>query len=118
MKTTLLTTLFSLSLLSACTNLAPNYTRPMSVVDDHLPVYQEKSEEAPLAGDLSWQEFVLNPQLREVIRLGLENNRNLRVAALNVQKSRALFRVEKSDQYPNINTTAGGLNRGLSSSQS
>jgi len=62
-------------------------------------------EEAPLA--IGWGQFFVDPNLQEVIRLSLENNRDLRVAILNVERARAQYRIQRADQLPAIGATAG-----------
>lgn len=118
MKAKLMAPILSLAILSGCTTLAPEYSRPDLAVSTQLPEYSRQSVNAPLATDLAWQAFVLHPQLRQVIELTLENNRDLRTATLNVQRARALYRIEKSAQLPRVDGTLGGSNRGLSASQS
>ena len=49
---------------------------------------------------LRWREFFVDERLRTVIELALENNRDLRVAALNVEKARARYRIQRSELYP------------------
>lgn len=57
---------------------------------------------------MKWQEYFTDPQLQSVIELALADNRDLRVAALNVEKVRALYRIQRSEQYPTVNASASG----------
>jgi multidrug efflux system outer membrane protein len=61
----------------------------------------------PLA-DIPWQEFFVDEKLRKLIALALENNRDLRVAVLNIERSRAQYRIRRSDLFPKIDATAAG----------
>ncbi len=61
---------------------------------------------APAAVDIKWQEFFTDQRLRSVIDLALANNRDLRVATLNIEKAQALFRIQRSQQYPTIAASA------------
>ena len=94
--------------LGGCT-MAPKYERPPS------PVPQAwKAQEAPKAGtvpsvaDLRWQDFFTDPRLRSVIDLALANNRDLRVAALNIEKAQALYRIQRAEMNPTIGIQANG----------
>ncbi|MCU7843282.1 MAG: efflux transporter outer membrane subunit [Candidatus Thiodiazotropha sp. (ex Monitilora ramsayi)] len=118
MKYRLILPVLSFSLLAGCTTLAPEYSRPALTVDASLPQYADPQVITPLATALSWREFILHPQLREIIELALENNRDMRVAVLNLQRARALYRVEGSARLPNVDITASGSHTGLSASQS
>ncbi|HEY9267982.1 MAG TPA: efflux transporter outer membrane subunit, partial [Methylotenera sp.] len=55
--------------------------------------------------DIPWQDYFADAQLREVIGLALNNNRDLRVAALNIEKARALYRVQRADLFPRVGIT-------------
>lgn len=54
------------------------------------------------AADIGWREFFVDPQLQQVIALALENNRDLRVAVLNVQRAQGLYRVQRADRVPSV----------------
>lgn len=60
----------------------------------------------PAAADLGWREFFTDPRLQSVIELALENNRDLRMAALNVEKAQALYRIQRSELYPTLSVGA------------
>ncbi|AGH98925.1 RND efflux system, outer membrane lipoprotein CmeC [Micavibrio aeruginosavorus EPB] len=55
---------------------------------------------------VTWQSFFQSPQMQQIIQTALENNRDLRVAALRVEQARAVYRVERSALVPSVN--AGG----------
>ena len=92
------------SALSAC-NLAPNYVRPSGAVPTALPeggVYPRAATDAPDVTAIGWRDFFTDDRLRQVIQLGLDNNRDLRVAAANVLQARAQYRVQRADILPSI----------------
>jgi multidrug efflux system outer membrane protein len=60
------------------------------------------------AADLAWQDFVNDAQLRELIGLALVNNRDLRVAVLNIEQVRAAYQIRRADQFPTLNLAATG----------
>jgi multidrug efflux system outer membrane protein len=92
------------SALSAC-NLAPKYVRPSGAVPTALPeggVYPRAATDAPDVTAIGWRDFFTDDRLRQVIQLGLDNNRDLRVAAANVLQARAQYRVQRADILPSI----------------
>ena len=58
------------------------------------------------AAELGWREFFTDPKLQSVIVRALEHNRDLRVAALNVDKVQALYRIQRAAQYPTVSAAA------------
>jgi multidrug efflux system outer membrane protein len=93
--------------------MAPKYTQPASPVAAAWPsgpaygTETVKTAQKPLA-DIPWREFFIDPQLRKLIALALENNRDLRVALLNIERSRALYQIQRSDLFPKIDASADG----------
>ena len=102
----------ALLMLSGCATMAPKYTRPAPPVPAAWPSGPSYKPEAakkaqkPLA-DIPWQEFFVEPQLRKLIALSLENNRDLRVAVLNIERSQALYQIQRADLFPVVNGVAG-----------
>ncbi len=99
--------------LAGC-SMAPEYTRPEAPVSAGWPTgpaYRNSSSPSgePAATDLKWGEFFVNPQLQKLIGLALANNRNLRVAALNIERSRAQYQIQRSDLFPKIDANAAAL---------
>ncbi|MBP1752550.1 MAG: efflux system, outer rane lipoprotein, NodT family [Geobacteraceae bacterium] len=97
-------------MLAGCT-MAPKYNRPASPVPaawPQGPAYKEvggSSSSRPVA-DIPWQEFFVDEKLRRLISLALENNRDLRVAALNIERSRAQYQIRRSDLVPKLDANA------------
>jgi len=101
----------ALFLLSGCASMAPDYSRPAAPVPaawPEGPAY--KAETAPAAAkpvaDIPWQEFFIDPQLQKLISLALENNRDLRVATLNIERSRAQYQIRRADLLPKVDANA------------
>ncbi|MGR4866766.1 efflux transporter outer membrane subunit [Caulobacter sp. LARHSG274] len=99
--------LLAASALSACT-LAPKTVRPALAVDNAWPIASANTGSAVTAADLGWREVFQDPRLQGVIDLALSNNRDLRVAVLNIEKARAQYRVERAALLPGVNATATG----------
>ena len=65
------------------------------------------------AADLGWQEFFTDPKLCQIISLALANNRDLRLAALNVDRARALYGVQRNELFPTVKATGTGSRTGI-----
>ena len=87
---------------SACT-LAPKYERPA------MPTAQAWSTPTPepttsvSAADLDWRQVLLDPRLQGVVDLALQQNRDLRVAVLNIDKARAQYGIQRAALLPTVN---------------
>ncbi len=98
--------------LGGCT-LAPEYTRPASPVPEDWPrgaAYQETKTASGVstASELKWQEFFTDEKLQKIITTALKNNRDLRLAALNVERARALYRIQRAELLPTVNAVGSG----------
>lgn len=95
---------------SGC-SLAPKYVRPDMPVPSAWP---EKAAgtgqtEAVTGGpDIAWREFFVDPRLAAVIQLALDNNRDLRIAALNVDKAQAMYQIARAEPVPDLGVMATG----------
>jgi multidrug efflux system outer membrane protein len=104
MPRSLIIALASTTLLAGC-NFAPNYVRPVGAVPAALPqsgIYPSAPTDAPDISRVGWRAFFTDPRLQSVIAAGLDNNRDLRIAAGNVLQARARYRVQRTDQLPTI----------------
>ena len=99
--------------LGGCTTMAPKYAQPPAPVPAAWPTgpaYQQNGGEKPAqkqVADIPWQEFFVESRLQKTIELALTNNRDLRVAALNIERSQALFQIQRSDLLPKVDAAAG-----------
>ena len=101
-----------LGLLAGCANLAPDYARPALPVPASV---DGRNVAEQTLGELDWLRVVAEPRLRKTIELALANNRDLRIAALNIEKARAQYQIERAASFPAVNATASGnsaLNEG------
>jgi multidrug efflux system outer membrane protein len=99
-----------IDLLGACT-MIPNYQRPPLPVPETYPSPAEPQSIAPgatAAADIGWRDFFTDDKLRAVIALALDHNRDLRVAVLDIEQSRAQFNIARAALLPDIEATAGG----------
>jgi multidrug efflux system outer membrane protein len=95
--------------LAGCT-LAPTYTRPEAPVPATWPggpaAGLQAAKPGEAAADTPWRDFFVDERLQQVIDLALANNRDLRVAALNVQRTQALYRIQRAELLPSVNAGA------------
>lgn len=97
---------------TSCT-MIPRYERPSSPVPSKFPGLQDTSAHAR-AGDLAWQDFIGDDRLRKIVALALENNRDLRVAVLNVEQARAQYGITRSATLPSVDAGGGFTRSGQS----
>ncbi|CAH1746347.1 Outer membrane protein OprM [Thauera humireducens] len=97
----------SAATLGAC-SMIPAYERPAAPVPASFPqaAPAEASAATQQAETIAWRDYFADARLREVIALALQNNRDLRVAALNIERARAQYGIQRADLFPTI--TAGG----------
>jgi multidrug efflux system outer membrane protein len=90
--------------LAGC-SLAPTYQRPQAPVPGQFPGMDTGapgSEQMVAAADLGWQQVFTDARLTSLIKLALENNRDLRIAVQRVQEARAQYGIADSDRYPTL----------------
>ena len=93
-------------LLSGCASMAPPYKVPALPVS---PFYAGNStQQGASVTAIGWRDYFTDPQLQAVIALALENNRDLRTAVLRVAEMKAIYGIQRADQFPAINAQAGG----------
>ncbi|VXC80463.1 Outer membrane protein OprM [Pseudomonas sp. 8Z] len=111
MRQSLLSLAVATALLSGC-SLIPDYQRPDAPVAADWPQgepYGGAAQEGKTAAaDLQWQAFFRDPALRQLVQTALENNRDLRVAALNVEAFQAQYRIQRADLFPSVAADGNG----------
>jgi multidrug efflux system outer membrane protein len=100
--------------LYGCAGMAPEYKRPEAPVPSDWPAGPAYKDSAAGPGEtnppvITWREFFINEQLQKLIALALENNRDLRIAALNIERSQALYRIQRADAFPELNASGKAL---------
>jgi multidrug efflux system outer membrane protein len=86
--------------LTGCT-MIPKYERPAAPVAAQYPGATGPQKESE-ASDIAWRNFFAEERLKKLIELALVNNRDLRVAVLNVEQSRAQYRITRSASFPTV----------------
>lgn len=92
--------------LTGC-SLIPSYQQPAAPVAEQWDAVDVQQGATSLP---NWREFFQDPVLQDLIVTALENNRDMRIAALNVDAFRAQYRIQRSARFPSIDAS-GGANR-------
>lgn len=95
------TALAAAALLAGC-SFIPTYERPAAPI----PASYTTTAGEVSAAVAPWQDYFAEPRLRQLIEAALTNNRDLRVAALNIEQARAAFQVRRADLYPRVGLAA------------
>ncbi|MCO6514989.1 MAG: TolC family protein, partial [Snodgrassella sp.] len=107
-KPTLLAVLTA-GVMSAC-SMAPRYHQPQVEMAETFPGAAANNQlaGAVAAANLGWQDYFADERLKQIISLALTNNRDLRVAALNVEAVRAQYVIQRADRLPALAATGNG----------
>lgn len=121
-KLSQLLTVGAVALLAGC-SMIPKYERPAAPIAADWPAssWMAESAQAPAgaspaaataptvpAADIEWQSFFSDPKLRQLLEAALRNNRDLRIAVLNIEQARAQFQIRRADQFPTVNAGLTG----------
>jgi multidrug efflux system outer membrane protein len=99
---------------SGCATLVPAVPKadagipaawPLPETTASHPAGAETPAGLPMA-DIGWRDFFADPRLEQVVALALDNNRDLRVAILNVERARAQYRIRRADRLPSLGAEA------------
>ena len=109
--------------LSGCSSMAPPLERPALPVAATFPGLPAGTQAAAPGATPEWQTFFGDERLRQLITLALQNNRDLKLAVLNIEQARTQFDLRRADQWPSLNaglsgsrqpTSAGGISSSYS----
>ncbi|MCE4053367.1 AdeC/AdeK/OprM family multidrug efflux complex outer membrane factor [Pseudomonas sp. Au-Pse12] len=96
--------------LSGC-SLIPDYQRPQAPVAAQFPqgpAYSPKEAANVAAAEQGWRQFFHDPALQQLIQTSLENNRDLKVAALNIDAYAAQYQIQRADLFPAVSANGSG----------
>ncbi|QXZ08946.1 efflux transporter outer membrane subunit [Comamonas sp. Y33R10-2] len=106
MNKTLLPVALASALLASGCSFIPQLERQPQPVAEQYSTTAAQTAGAVAAADIPWQQFFTDPRLQQVIQLALDNNRDLRVAMLNIEKARAQYQIQRAGQFPEIGAAA------------
>jgi multidrug efflux system outer membrane protein len=106
-------------MVGGCT-MTPKYIQPTAPISQKWPegeAYRQVVEQpdSSVVHELTRQAFFKNEPLLKLISLALENNRDLRLAALNVEKARNLYGIQRAELFPAVHATGGAAKEKRSS---
>jgi multidrug efflux system outer membrane protein len=103
-----------MALVAGC-SLQPTYERPDAPVAAGFPAGDAYKYPATGGGgttlpatEIGWRDFIGDPRLQRLVEIALNNNRDLRVAALTVEQVQALYRIQRAQIYPQVAAFADG----------
>jgi multidrug efflux system outer membrane protein len=82
--------------------MIPRYERPVAPVATQFPLADTGQIGGTAAADIDWREFFADQHLRQLIEIALRNNRDLRIAVLNIEQARAQFDIRRADELPTV----------------
>ncbi|MDO8695557.1 MAG: AdeC/AdeK/OprM family multidrug efflux complex outer membrane factor [Pseudomonas sp.] len=92
-------------------SLIPDYQQPPAGVAAQWPqgpAYASNEASNKSAGEQGWQQFFRDPAMRQLIGTALQNNRDLRVAALNIEAYRAQYQIQRAELLPAVSANGSG----------
>ena len=90
-------------LASGCA-LGPNYERPQVPTP---PSWRDlPAAEAESLANTPWWELFDDPQLQELVRIALQENKDLKIAVERIEEARARYGFTKADLYPHVDIGA------------
>lgn len=101
-------------LMAGCT-MVPEYEQPAPPVSSS---WGYATNDIVTAAEIDWRNFFDDPRLQRLIELSLENNRDLRAAALRVEEARALYRIQRSALSPRFEGNASAIRQRIPGSTS
>ncbi|MHC8304624.1 efflux RND transporter outer membrane subunit EmhC [Pseudomonas sp. PB3P13] len=110
MSKSLLSLAVAAFVLSGC-SLIPDYQQPAAPVAQQYPqgpAYSPAQAPSQAAAEQGWKQFFHDPALQQLIQVALENNRDLRVAALNIDAFAAQYRIQRADLFPAVSANGTG----------
>jgi multidrug efflux system outer membrane protein len=110
MKKSLLSLAITACVLGGC-SLIPDYKQPAPPVAARYPqgqAYSATESAEVAAAEQGWRQFFKDPALQRLIQVSLENNRDLKVATLNIEAYRAKYRIQRADLLPAVSADTTG----------
>ncbi|MBK5539498.1 AdeC/AdeK/OprM family multidrug efflux complex outer membrane factor [Pseudomonas sp. TH05] len=110
MSKSLLSLAITAAVLSGC-SLIPDYQQPQAPVAAQYPqgpAYSPTEAANQAAAEQGWRQFFHDPALQQLIQTALVNNRDLRVAALNIDAYAAQYQIQRADLFPAVSANGSG----------
>ena len=92
--------------LAGCSTMEPAYQRPDAPVSPGFPTgaaYKDGGNpNSPPAAETGWRDFMKDARQQRLVEIALANNRDLRIAALNVREAQAQYRIQRAALLPTV----------------
>ena len=96
----------SVLFVSGCATLQPALPAASAEIPAQWPQQVPGEASNNVIADIGWREFFTDPKLASLVETALANNRDLRVAALNVERARGMYRIQRADRLPGLGVNA------------
>lgn len=95
-------------LATSCTTMEPKLAQPDPAIPASWPVGSSYVAQAE-AGlpTVTYKEIFTDPRLQTLIAEAFANNRDLMIAASNIAAAREQYHIQRAEQFPTVNATAG-----------
>jgi multidrug efflux system outer membrane protein len=112
------------TLVSACGVLEPRVPEARAGVPEQWPLPPTTEGATPASppstaapavqtvADVGWRNFFVDPKLEELVARSLANNRDFRIAVLNVERARELYRIQRADRVPSVGAVGTMVRQG------
>ena len=93
---------------AGCTTMEPKLTRPQASIPASWPIGDPYLAQAEVGLPiLTYEQVFQDSRLRTLIAEGLASNRNLMTAAANIEAAREQYNIQRAQQLPTLNASAG-----------
>jgi multidrug efflux system outer membrane protein len=99
-----------LLLLAGCT-LHPKYQRPAVDLPGSYRSAPTEAAQAMALGNAKWWDVFQDPRLQDLIRVALQQNYDVRIAASRIIQARAQLGITRADQFPAVYGGAGAASQ-------
>ncbi|TBO29449.1 efflux transporter outer membrane subunit [Aquabacterium lacunae] len=86
----------------------PERTLPVAAQWPDGAAAQTAGTPAAAPASLTWRQYFADERLQALIEAALAQNRDLRVAVLNIDQARAAWQIARADQLPTVNAALNG----------
>jgi len=116
MPNRIIVTALLLMLITGCT-MIPQYKQPDLPVPEKWPsgmAYLPSSSHGKVSAvDMAWKDYFKSESLKTLIERTLANNRDLRIAVLNIEKAKGLYGIQHAETLPVIAGGASAAREGV-----
>src|SRR6188768_4101964 len=88
--------------------VGPNYERPKMPAPEKFRGVEANAAAQESIANIPWWELFKDEQLRELIKVALEQNRDLKIATERIEEARLNFGISKADLYPHLQAQVFG----------